>query len=206
VLGKRDSALDVGAHAGDVLAQIVAAAPKGRHHAFEPIPALAADLRARFPQVQVHEVALADTTGEATFHHVVTNPSYSGLKQRRFDREGEQVEVTTVRTARLDDLVPRQTPVRFVKIDVEGAEEGVLRGGLETIRANRPFIVFEHGLGGSEQYGTRPEALDELLGSVGLEISLMERWLAGQPPLTREELVRQFERAENYYFIASARV
>jgi hypothetical protein len=33
----------------------------------------------------------------------------------------------------------------------------------------------------------------------------MERWLAGQPPLTREELVRQFERAENYYFIASAR-
>jgi FkbM family methyltransferase len=55
--------LDVGAHAGSVLREIVRLAPRGRHVAWEPLPGLAAGLRADFPGVAVREAALADQAG-----------------------------------------------------------------------------------------------------------------------------------------------
>jgi len=202
VLGREDSGVDVGAHAGDILEQMVAVAPDGRHYAFEPIPYLAEELRRRFPDVQVHEVALSDAEGEATFHHVVSNPSYSGLQRRRFDRPHENVMLTTVRTARLDDLLPADHAVRLLKIDVEGGELGVLRGAARTLATHRPVIVFEHGLGAADFYDTRPETLADLLAEHGYRINLLDRWLDGAPPIDRTEFVRQFDDNENYYFIA----
>ena len=44
---------------------------------------MAADLRERFPGVSVHQVALAAEPGATQFHHVVSNPGYSGILQRR---------------------------------------------------------------------------------------------------------------------------
>jgi len=109
-----------------------------------------------------------------------------------------------VRRARLDDVLPPGTRVDLLKIDVEGGELQVLLGARALLAANRPVIVFEHGLGGSEYYGTRPEQLHELLTGpdLNLRVSTMARWLAGRPPLSRAELVEQFERQLNYYFIA----
>lgn len=67
--------VDVGAHSGDILEQVVRYAPQGTHVAFEPLPDQAADLRARFPQVDVHEAAVAATAGRTEFVRVVSNPS-----------------------------------------------------------------------------------------------------------------------------------
>ena len=58
VLSPTDCCIDVGAHEGSILAHMVEFAPLGRHLAFEPIPAMAAELRRSFPQVEVHQVAL----------------------------------------------------------------------------------------------------------------------------------------------------
>lgn len=205
VLRPGDDAVDVGAHEGVILSQIVELAPHGHHVAFEPIPAAAAGLRARFPGVEVHEVALAAEPGRASFHHVVSNPSYSGLRRRRYDREGEVVEVISVRTARLDDLVAPSADVRLVKIDVEGGEEGVLRGGLGTIARCRPLVVLEHGLGAADHYGTTPEVIHDLLDGCGLAVSLLGGWLAGDRPLTAAELGDEFRSGRNYYFLAHPR-
>lgn len=194
--------LDIGANLGAITAEIVAAAPDRRHHAFEPIPALAEDLRIRFPTVAVHAVALAAAPTVSEFHHVVTNPGYSGLVRRRFDRPHEDVEIIQVPVGRLDDIVGRDESVSFVKIDVEGGELGVLQGGIETLARNRPVVVFEHGLGGSDFYGTRPEAVYDLLADLGLRVGLLDVYLAGGPPLSRDDFVHQFDTNENYYFVA----
>jgi hypothetical protein len=61
VLREDSCCVDVGAHTGDLLAQMVRLAPRGRHWAFEPLPHLAADLRQRFPTVEVREAALSDS-------------------------------------------------------------------------------------------------------------------------------------------------
>jgi FkbM family methyltransferase len=205
VLGPDDVALDVGANEGSILSALVNQAPGGAHHAFEPIPSLAARLRERFPHVRVHELALSDENGQSEFHHVVTNPSYSGLRRRRYDRPGERVELIRVETARLDDVLPLDTVVRLVKIDVEGGELGVLRGGVKLLSACRPYILFEHGLGAADFYQTRPEEIYDLLTvDIGLgSINLLDRWLEARSPLSRQDFVDEFESNRNFFFLAA---
>lgn len=162
--------VDVGANVGDVLRDIVRYAPCGQHIAFEPLPHLQAQLCRDFPRVQVHRLALADQAGEATFHFVRTLPSHSGLRERDYPGP-QQVELITVRTARLDDVLPPGYRPDLVKIDVEGGELGVLRGGLQTLKQHRPMVVFEHGGGASEFYGTTASDIWGLLvDEVGLRI------------------------------------
>jgi len=198
------SCVDVGCHEGSVLEHMLRLAPEGRHFAFEPLPAYAQRLRERFgaSQVAVFEVALSDVAGETTFQHVVTNPSYSGLRQRRYDRPDEQLEEIRVRTECMDALIPAALPITLIKIDVEGAELQVLRGATETLRRWKPVVVFEHGLGAADHYGTTPEDVHDLLASCGLRTSTMERWLAGADALDRETFAAHFRQGWDYYFIA----
>jgi len=183
--------IDVGAHEGSVLRELVRLAPAGRHIGFEPLPAMRTKLEAEFeplPNVQIRGTALSDGHGQATFHHVTTAPGYSGLKRREMPA-GEQVETITVATERLDDVLPEAFVPGFIKIDVEGAEMLVLRGGAETIARHRPTIVFEHGAGGFEHYGYQPGDLHDLLvGAFGLRIFD----LAGVGPYSRDRFEQVF--------------
>lgn len=201
VLSAGGHAVDVGAHAGNILREIVRVAPAGPHWAFEPLPAFAARLRAQFPNVTIGEVALAEAAGTATFEHVVSNPAYSGLRRRDYPKV-ETIEVMTVRTARLDDILPADVPITFMKIDVEGGELGVLRGAVRTLRRWRPIVVFEHGLvGAADRYGTTPEAVAAVLEDCGLMVTLMRRWLRGWRPFTAAEFVDCVRRGREFYFL-----
>lgn len=198
------SALDVGAHRGEILEWIVQAAPGQRHHAFEPIPAMAADLRTRFPGVSVHQVALAAESGSGQFHHVISNPSYSGILQRSYHTSDETVQLIDVELRRLDDLVDPKDPVLLLKIDVEGAELGVLKGAFRTLEDWKPVVIFEFGLGASDVYGTTPEDIFEEFSSHGMSLTLLNRWLRGAEPMSFEEFENHYSTGRNYYFLAYA--
>ena len=199
VLREDSSCVDVGAHMGAVLYDIARFAPGGRHHAFEPLPRLAAELRRLFPGVTVHEAAASDRTGEAEFHHVVSDPGYSGLRRRTYARPDERVELTRVRLCRIDDVLPADLPIHFVKIDVEGAELEVLRGAARTLRRWSPYVVFEHGLGASDHYGTTPEMVHRLLvADCGLSIFDLE----GSGPLSEEQFAAVYALNERWNFLA----
>lgn len=207
VLAKDSNCVDVGCHHGLILDEMLRHAPDGTHFAFEPLPHLFAGLKDKYAgraNVRLFEAALSEAAGNATFQHVVTNPGYSGLLRRRFDRPHEDVVEIRVNLLRLDDVVPPDLPIRLVKIDVEGAELQVLRGAAGLLRRWRPIVVFEHGLGGSDIYGTRPEMVFDLFASCGMKVSLMGAWLAshGETTLTREGLADEFDSARNYYFMA----
>ncbi len=108
-----------------------------------------------------------------------------------------------VKTDLLDNIVDPADVVDFIKIDVEGAELEVLRGGIETIKRSKPVIVFEHGLGAADCYGTRPEEDYALLcGECGLRLSLLDGWLEGRQALSEYEFCKQFYKGLNYYFVA----
>jgi len=203
VMDSESVGIDVGAHKGDILQHLVAAAPGKQHLAIEPLPELAASLRSKFPSVHVHEVALTDSpTTKISFHHVSSNPAYSGILERRYDRPNESIEMIEVSTARLDDLVPADVAPTFIKIDVEGAEQGVLESGSETIARCRPTIVFEHGLGASDRYGTTPEVIWNYFDHHKLSVGLIATWLEDGPPLGLDQFTEQFHSGVNYYFIA----
>jgi FkbM family methyltransferase len=189
--------IDVGAHVGAVLADMVRVAPKGRHIAYEPLPHLAAALAKDFPGVDVRSAALSDRTGAASFVHVITRPGWSGFRERPYPGR-EQLERISVRLERLDEALPPGYVPAFIKIDVEGAEQEVLAGARKTLARYRPIVAFEHGLGSADYYGTRPEMIFAEFANASLRIFDLD----GGGPYTVQDFVRVFERAERVNFLA----
>jgi FkbM family methyltransferase len=205
-LESNSNCIDVGAHSGKFLDEMLKLSPKGNHFAFEPLPELnqqLIDQYASSPNVKIFNIALSNTVGESTFQHVCSNPGYSGLRKRRYDRPNETINEIIVNTNMLDNIIPKDLPIHFVKIDVEGAELGVLQGGRETIQRCTPFIVFEHGLGAADYYNTSPTDLYDLISSdFRMKIFVMEDWLNRKHSLSRQEFNDQFYRGTNYFFMA----
>jgi FkbM family methyltransferase len=196
-------ALDIGANFGSVLRDLLKVAPFGRHHAFEPLPDLAAALRRRFPNVAVHELALSNRAGATSFVHVRGDPGLSGIHPVHRAAGILDCETITVRSDRLDDAIGSDTKVDLVKVDVEGAEFWVFEGGRELLARDRPVVLFESGGRAADLYeGSTPEAIHRLLADCGLKINLMARWLADQPALSEPEFGYQIRSLGSYCFIA----
>jgi len=194
--------VDVGSFEGAYLRHMIRLAPGVKHYAFEPNPDSFANLAALFPAMKIYPYALGDRPGTVTFHCVVDHPALSGLEARERDLAHEARREVSVTMETLDRILPSDSNVSLIKVDVEGAELGVFRGAAETLRRNRPYVLFECGLGGADYFGAGPEQVFDELARAELELSLLSQWLAGRPPLTRAGFVEQFERRLNYFFLA----
>lgn len=142
VLDSRSTCIDVGCHEGAILDAMLRIAPEGTNYAFEPLPHLFA---AAVQEVRRHTERAAvrggaeRSPGERHVPACRHQPRLRGLLRRQYARQDEEIVEIPVTLARLDDLVPPDAPVRLVKIDVEGAELQVLRGGLATLARCRPI-------------------------------------------------------------------
>jgi FkbM family methyltransferase len=196
--------VDVGCHKGEILDHIKRTAPKGTHHGFEPIPELFEKLNSKYKNTNciVHQLAVSNKPGKANFNYVISNPSYSGFKKRKYDRPNEKDIEITVDTDILDNIIPHNLKIDFIKIDVEGAELLVLEGAERLIKKDKPVIVFEYGIGGSDFYEPDPGRIYLLLNDYGLSISLLDRWLKKLPSLTLEEFKTAYYQKLNFFFIA----
>lgn len=197
---------DVGCHKGEILDLFLTAAPQGQHFGFEPIPSLFNNLLTKYasrPNCRFFDIALSNQRGTSSFNYVLSNPSYSGLLKRRYDRPNEEDTQITVRTEKLDEVWPPGLRLDVLKIDVEGGEQMVLDGAKEVLRLWKPTVIFEHGLGASEVYGSTPEQVFALLESCGLRVFLLENFLADSTPLDAQGFAKQFYERQNYYFVAS---
>ena len=189
VLRHDSSAIDVGANQGSVLSEMVRHAPKGHHIAFEPIPELADSLKREFPAADIRQSALSDSAGTAQFSHVTGAPAYSGLRLRRDLPDGSgTVQSLTVRIDRLDDVLPENFSPSLIKIDVEGAELGVLSGAVKTLADSRPVVIFEHGAGGADLYGTASTEVWDLFDGCGFRILSV----TGEGPYSRAAFAALF--------------
>jgi FkbM family methyltransferase len=197
--------IDVGCHKGEILDLMRAAAPQGAHWGFEPIPAMYEALQQKYAGTgcTISPIALSNAAGEAQFNYVTSNPSYSGLLRRKYDRPNEEDTSITVRTDKLDDVLPPDYRADLMKIDVEGAEMLVLEGAKETISKGRPVVIFEHGIGASDIYGTKPEQVFAYFKSLGYGIHLLEDFLAGRQPFTEAQFSEQYHGRKNFYFVAA---
>lgn len=197
--------IDVGCHKGEIMDLYLKYAPDGIHYGFEPIPAMKQALDRKFSgntNVVISSIALSDREGSSTFNFVISNPAYSGLVKRKYDHQGEKDTSITVQVGRLDDFLPAGFVPHLIKIDVEGGELQVFKGAIQTLKKYKPVVIFEHGLGASDCYGSTPEKVYTLLTECGLKISLMKYWLKGKPGLNSEEFSQQYYEKKNYYFIA----
>lgn len=142
-----DVVLDVGANVG--FFTLMAAAltgPSGHVVAFEPSPKNATALRAnlaanRLTTVQVVEAAVAAEEGQCTLHMNESNQEASLVNALGH-------ESITVQTVTVDSEMRRLgLAPNVIKIDVEGAEDDVIRGMRSTLEEARPTIVCEMHVG-----------------------------------------------------------
>lgn len=168
--------VDVGANMGHILAAMVESCPQGRHIAFEPVPALAQDLRRRFSDVDVRSQGVADVPGRTSFTVVPGKPSRSGISATLDLTLDAQVQEIEIEVTTLDTALPAEFRPSLIKIDVEGGELEVLLGARRVLAAHRPILALEH------QYGRRadPERtlrIHDELDELGYEL----RTISGTP-------------------------
>lgn len=204
-LKDNSNCIDIGCHKGEILDVILDLSPKGNHFAFEPIPPLFNQLKIKYGnKVSLFDCALSDEKGETNFNYVKNAPAYSGIKQREYKVSNPEIEEIKVQLNRLDDLIPENTKIDLIKIDVEGAELGVLKGGKNLIAKNKPLILFECGLGASEFYNTKPEDVYNELSSSGLNIYTLKSYINKGKALSENQFKTIYTENSDYYFVATA--
>jgi FkbM family methyltransferase len=193
--------LDVGAHIGSVLAEVLRHSPNVKIQAFEAMPDKVERLRRKFPQIVVHQCAVGDVEGSASFFVDDRHSGYSSLAQKSANLREIRVSVKTLDTLVHDD------DIDVIKIDVEGAELGVLRGALGIIRRCRPVVMFESGP--EEVLGFTKLGMWEFLHAQSCGILLPNRVAHTSSPMTMEGFVESHfypRRTTNYFAVPVERI
>jgi FkbM family methyltransferase len=199
-LRTRSSCVDVGANDGAILREILRLAPAGRHVAFEPLAGHAMRLSAKFPNVDVRNLALGERDDEVPF---IRRPD-PALSSVAVGPAGTNPEVwsdtadcVTVQLARLDDQIEGVLTPAFIKIDVEGSECAVLEGARGTLARHRPVIAVEHGLGATH-HGYAAGGIYEPLTEAGLRIFDAD----GEGPYSHNQLTESVLAGQMWFYFA----
>jgi FkbM family methyltransferase len=152
-MARPGSIVDAGAHEGRLTVPL-AALPDTHVVAFEPLPSAFRRLQAATAhmaeRVTLRPEALSDRAGTV----VLSVPRVLGVAQEEWGSIAKDYEAIGRRDPRVDGVdtwtVPSITldvlglpDVTAMKIDVEGAEEEMLRGAVDTLRVCRPVLSIE---------------------------------------------------------------
>lgn len=194
--------IDVGAHLGSMLSQILKLSPHGNHIAIEPVPYKAQWLREKFPTVAVHQVAVSDAPSIANFHYYPQQSGFSGLQARK-QLSSNEIQFT-VKCERLDDLITTDKHIDFIKVDVEGNELYFFRGAQQTLQRCQPQVLFVCARGGLISSGVKPSEIFAQLTQYHYSIFFLEDWLNAKQPLDVEQFSNAIMRYpfQAYRFLA----
>lgn len=142
--------LDIGANKGQFTTHIHSLLPDAHIYSFEPLKSCFSELKHTMSCIQgfsCFNFALGEENGNHTIYHNEFSPSSSMLPIEELHRiafpitRNYREEIIDVR--RLDDVADslKLTDNILIKIDVQGFEDKVIRGGEKTIKCAKILIV-----------------------------------------------------------------
>lgn len=143
--------LDVGANVGQFAVAAAKLFPEVRVHSFEPVPECFEKLRKNVSglgKVTVYPYALGEGEGEVPFHVNTHSHSSSALPLAQGHRdafpEAREAREIMVKVLTLDQVFANAEirPPVLLKLDVQGYETQVLRGGTQTLE-RVDYVVLE---------------------------------------------------------------
>lgn len=146
-IDKNSIVLEAGSHVGTHSVKLAKLC--NTLHAFEPMPILNKYLRNNIlinnlSNVIIYNNGLSNSIGETSYDWISNhNLGASGLKNNPMGNpHGKSTNINiSVSLITIDSL--NLSKLDFIKIDVEGYEEFVIQGGLETIKRCKPIITIE---------------------------------------------------------------
>lgn len=132
------AAIDVGAHSGLYTAELLRLSSSVI--AIEAIPELASNIAQIYPVARTINAAASFEEGNATLYIPAGHPGLSTISATN-PVVGESCREVHVNTVMLDQVA--DSPVGFIKIDVEGNELNVLRGARALLQRDKPVLLIE---------------------------------------------------------------
>lgn len=167
--------VDVGANAGAFsLAAAKLVGNSGCVLAFEPGPncfQLLCDSveRNKLGNLHVFDVALTNQIGEAVLFMHYGKENSLGLGA------GDSDDITSymVKTTTLAAVCRQQNIDRIdvMKMDVEGAQQLVMEGGMELIERCRPILLIKNNIGACRRLGLDPETAFDMVRRIGYQFA-----------------------------------
>jgi FkbM family methyltransferase len=143
----------------------------GRVVAFEPGSTCFAALQRsqalnQWQQVSIHHEALSDHCGIARLYHHLGQENAFSLGA------DENTAFDEVAVVSIDEMVNTEKLERvdFIKLDVEGAEELVLRGAIKVLKRWRPIVLFEVNVNAIKLLHLKPDGTCQLLKEQGYQL------------------------------------
>lgn len=206
ICGSHKTFVDVGAHIGSIIARVRYKDPSIKIIAIEAIPEKVQNLRRRFPFVDLHGCAAGETSGDISFFVDTRRSGYSSLAKPIGSDKGSKLEIR-VPIEKLDNLV-KAVDVDAIKIDVEGAELGVLRGAVDILRKCRPVVMFESAPTGDNGLGYTKVEMMNFMNSLDFAVIVPNRLAHEDDGLTAVGFIESHlypRRTTNYFAVPTER-
>ena len=201
-LGKSANAfLDIGANMGFYSIALATLNPALNVQSFEPQPRIYSSFATNISlnrlesQVKIYNYGLGSKEDDLNMYIPAFTGSGGGSFANLHKEEGDAEEfLVPVRT--LDTFVQLNSNVDLIKVDVEGFEFEVLKGGLEFIESGKPTIVIELLRKWMKPFGKQPQDVINLLKPLGYEVLSI-----GLNHLTSITIIDQSTLETNFIFV-----
>lgn len=138
--------LDIGVNIGETLLLFANKNNQGKVYGFEPVPYLYERAKVnislnKYENIILNNMALSDKEEELYFD-LPTNFNSGGINMHKI-QPSSNAQIVIAST--IDNYIEKNgiTKVDLIKIDVEGFEMNVLKGGMETINKHKPKMFIE---------------------------------------------------------------
>jgi FkbM family methyltransferase len=194
-----DVLFDVGAYVGWYSVDFAQKVPGSKVYAFEPISEARAELNKNLgglKNVFIYAFGLSDKTEFVDFHVSESEHGTASMAPLEEDRFGPTTKVKKLVTTIDEQCSAYHPPPNIIKIDVEGAELLVLKGGQNIIERHRPIIQCEMLRKWSKRFNYHPNDIIALLGGMGYQCFTLRDGKLSQFETMTEDTVET-----NFFFL-----
>ena len=169
---KFNKIIDIGSHNGIYIKKFLEVSKNAIIYAFEPQDYYYNKIYEKFPQknVRLFNLALGNTdtvknikipsiTSTMSLSEINEDSRHNKLKKRFFESPFNN-NYQNIKIKRLDEIFQENQDFDIIKIDVEGYELNVLKGGIKTIKKTKLLIIEEQK---SKQYKNEYSQIQEIL-------------------------------------------